>query len=131
MNTFTDIQKTTRLAVIAIGLLVFGANASAAQPPPTAALQEAESAIAAADQARVVTYASTELTEARRNLVAANDAVREKNMTRALHLAQQSKVGAQLAVARAEVVEAQMVNDDMIKSIAELKAEMQRNSGAK
>ena len=75
-------------------------------------------------------YASLELTGARRDLNAANDAVREKNMPLALRLAEESMVGAQLASARAEVVEAQMVNDEMIKSIATLKEEMKRNAGA-
>ena len=103
---------------------------SAAQPPPTAALQAAETAIATADQAHVADHAAVELTGARRDLIAANDAVREKNMTLALRLADESKVGAQLASAKAEVVEARMVNDEMIKSIAVLKEEMKRNTGA-
>lgn len=124
-------RKSWRLASVTVGLLLLLGACATATPPPTAALQAAESAIAAADQARVANYASQELTEARRNLSAANDAVRAKNMTLALHLAEQSQVGAQLATAKAEVVEAQMVNDEMIKSIETLKTEMQRNSGAK
>jgi hypothetical protein len=103
----------------------------AAQPPPTAALQAAETAIATADQAQVADYASLELTGARRDLNAANDAVREQNMALAQRLAEESKVGAQLASAKAEVVRAQIVNDEMIKSIATLKEEMRRNTGAK
>ena len=131
MNARLNIRKTARFAGIAACLLVLGACTYTKQAPPTAALQAAESAIDAADQAHVANYASQDLTEARRNLAAANDAVVEKNMTLALYLAEQAKVGAQLATAKAEVVEAQMVNDDMIKSTAALKAEMKRNSGAK
>jgi len=122
-------HRPWHLAAIATGLLLAGV-CSAAQPPPTAALQAAETAIATADQAHVADYASLELTGARRDLNAANDAVREKNMPLALRLAEESMVGAQLASARAEVVEAQMVNDEMIKSIATLKEEMKRNAGA-
>jgi hypothetical protein len=110
--------------------LLLGACATA-QPPPTAALQAAESAIAAADQARAANYAPQELTEARRNLNAAEDAVRQENMALALRLADQARVGAQLASARAEVAEAKLVNDEMIRNIAALKADNQRNTGAK
>jgi hypothetical protein len=52
-------------------------------------------------------------------------------MALALRLADQARVGAQLASARAEVAEARLVNDEMIKNIAALKADNQRNMGAK
>lgn len=103
----------------------------AAEPPPTAALQAAETAIATADQAHAADHASMELNQARRDLNAARDAVREHKMTLALYLAEESKVGAQLASARSEMMAAQIVNDSMIKSIATLKTEMNRKSGAK
>lgn len=129
-QTSTALRTSFGLAVITTGFLLSGAS-YAAQPPPSAELQAAETAIATADQAHVADYASVELTTARRELNAAHDAVRNKNMTLARYLAEESTVGAKLASAKAQVIEAQMVNDNMIKSIATLKEEMKRNSGAK
>ena len=119
---------TLRLATAAAALLTLGACAS--EPPPDAALQAAELAITHAEQARVADYASTELTEARSKLADARSEVQLKHMMKAQRLAEQARVDADLASAKAEVAKAKTVNDDMQKSNETLKQEMQRNTGA-
>ena len=97
--------------------------------PPTQALQAAELAIANAEKARVADYASPELSQARDKLASARTAVEQEQMEMALYLVEQSRVDADLASAKAEVVKAKTVNDEMKKSIETLKQEMQRNPG--
>jgi putative cell wall-binding protein len=107
-------------------------TASAAKPEvPTQAIQAAELAIKNADQARVADYASPELTMAREKLTAARTAVEKEDMVIAQRLAEQSRVDAELATAKASVAKEQAINDEMKKSIETLKQEMQRNSGAR
>jgi ribosome-associated translation inhibitor RaiA len=110
------------------GLLILTACASV-QTPPTAELQAAEMAIATAERGRVADYASVELSKARDKLTAARSAVQQEKMNQALRLAQQARVDAELASARAEVAKAEAVNEEMQKSIDTLKLEMQRNTG--
>jgi hypothetical protein len=50
-------------------------------------------------------------------------------MVQAMRLAEQSRVDAELASARAEAARAKVVNDEMLKSIDAMKQEMQRNTG--
>lgn len=110
------------------GLLL---SACASQPlPPSQALQAAESAIGNAEQARVADYASPELGVAREKLAAANSAVEQEEMLLAEHLADQSRVEAELALAKSQAARAKLVNDEMLKSTDSLKQEMQRNTGA-
>lgn len=115
-----------RMATATGVLLTLVACASA--PPPTQALQAAEQAIRNAEQARVADHASPELAEARQRLTAARAAVVEEKMTKALHLAEQARADAELAIAKAAVVKAQAVNEDMRKSNTTLKQEMQRDT---
>lgn len=124
------VRTAPTFAVLALaGALAFGACASTPQPP-TQALQAAESAIATAEQARVADYASAELTLAREKLTAARRAVRNDEMLQAEYLAEESRVHAELASARAEELKAKAINDEMQKSIDTLKQEMQRVTGA-
>lgn len=96
-------------------------------PAPVAELEAAERAILTAEQARVNTYAASELTEARQKLQDARAAVLQKEMLQASRLAQQSKLDAELALARAGAAEAMAVNDEMKKSTEILQQEMLRN----
>lgn len=122
--------SSLRLAAAVAGLLALAACAS--EPvPPTQALQAAELAIANAEQARSAEYASLELVEAREKLTAARTAVTQEKMVLAQRLAEQSRVDAELASAKAEAAKARAVNDEMQKSTNALKQEMQRNPGAK
>lgn len=105
--------------------------ACASMPPPTAELQAAETAITNAEQARVADYASPELTAAREKLAAARSAVEQENMTLAQRLAEQSRLDAELAAAKAAAAKSIAVNDEMRKSTESLRQEMQRNPGVK
>jgi len=110
------------------GLLMLTACASTPMPP-TEALQAAELAITNAEEARVADYASPELGEARAKLTAARTAIQQEKMVEAQRLAEQSRVDAQLATAKAEMLKAKTVNDEMLKNTSTLKQEMQRNTG--
>ncbi|MFA5939858.1 MAG: DUF4398 domain-containing protein [Sinimarinibacterium sp.] len=131
VSTATTRRRASPLHVVAAaaGLLMLAACASTPQPP-TQALQAAELAIANAEKARVADYASPELTQARENLAAAQGAVRNEEMVLASQLAEQSRVDAELASAKAGAAKAKAVNDEMQKSTDTLKQEMQRNPEA-
>lgn len=112
--------------------VLFSVMACSSVPAPVAELQAAEQAILTAEQARVNTYAASELTQARQKLQDARAAVVQKDMLLASRLAQQSKLDAELAIARAGAAEAMSVNDEMKKSTEILQQEMLRNqSGVK
>jgi hypothetical protein len=105
-------------------------TACATEPlPPDQELQAAALAITSAEQARVADYASPELGEAREKLAAANAAAQQKNMVDAKRLAEQSRLDAELATAKAEAIKAKTVNDEMKKGTESLQQEMQRNTG--
>jgi hypothetical protein len=114
--------------VAAAGLLVLAGCASEPRAP-TEALQAAEISISNAEQARVADYASPELTEAREKLAAARSEAQAKKMVVAERLAQQSRVDAELAIAKAGAARAKVVNYEMLKGTDVMKQEMQRNTG--
>jgi ATP phosphoribosyltransferase regulatory subunit HisZ len=97
---------------------------------PNQQLQSAEQSINQAEHARVADYASPELREAREKLTAARSAVHDEDMTLAKRLAEESKVEADLALAKAQMVKAQQVNDEIQKGTDSMQQEMQRNTGA-
>lgn len=120
--------RPLRSVFAAAGLIVL--TACAAEPlPPDQELQAAALAITNAEQARVADYASPELGEAREKLAAANAASQQKNMVDAKRLAEQSRLDAELATAKAEAIKAKTVNDEMKKGTESLQQEMQRNTG--
>lgn len=131
-NAYGNISKVTkqrlRMSIIFVGALTL-ASCMSKPVAPTQELQSAEQAITQAEQARVADYASPELREAREKLTAAQAAVRKEDMTLARRLAEQSKVEADLAMAKAQVAKAQLVNDEMKKGTKSLQQEMQRNTG--
>ena len=122
---------TAAFVVIAVGAELFLSGCASAPKAPNEAIQAAELAIATAEQARVADYASPELGEARQKLSAARLAVEKKEMVSAERLAQQSKVDADLATAKASAAKAKAVNDELQKSNSVLQQELQRNTGAK
>ena len=132
-ETFRAIRGIRASPLLAAALAGFLALAGCATTPepPTQALQAAESAIASAEQARVADYASAELRQAREKLAAARTAVRDEEMVKARYLAEESRVHADLASAKAEEIKAKAVNDEMQKSIETLKQEMRRVSGGR
>lgn len=104
--------------------------ACAAEPqPPNEALQAAEQAISSADKARVADSSSPDLSEAREKIAAARNAAQQKQMVAGQRLAEQSRVAAELALARIEANKAKAVNTEMMKSNDSLNQEMQRNTG--
>jgi hypothetical protein len=121
---------TPRFAIAAAGLLALAACATT-PVPPTAALQAAQLAIANAEQARAAEYAPAELSLARDELASARTAVQREEMVLALHLAQQSRAGAELASARADAAKSAAANEEMRRSNDAMQQEMQRNPGAR
>jgi hypothetical protein len=124
----TNGNRALYLAALAISSALL-AGCSSPPKAPDQALQAAELAIANAEQARVADYASPELGTARDKLTAARTAVAKEEMVSAERLAQQAKVDADLATAKAEAAKAQEVNDEMGKNINTLEQELQRKSG--
>jgi len=131
MTNFINHRKLTRVSQLAAVLVISIALASCASTPmpPTQELQAAQLSITNAEQNGVADYASAELNQAREKLAAANSAVTAKNMVLATYLATESRASADLAAARTEMLKAQVVNDEMQKSINTLNVELQRNSG--
>lgn len=107
-------------------LLILSNGCASSQPPPTKSLLAAQIAIDNAERSRAGEYAAAELMQARDLLNRSNLALTQKNQSSAEQLAQQSLVTTQLAVARAELAKAQVINTEMTKSIAQLDQEMQR-----
>jgi PBP1b-binding outer membrane lipoprotein LpoB len=116
-----------RLATGLAGALMITACAST--PAPTAQLQAAEQAIAAAQRTDASRYAAAELGTAQAKLASANTAVQSKEMDAAARLADESRVDADLATAKTASVKARMVNDEMKRSTGTLIDEMQRSTG--
>jgi hypothetical protein len=123
-----NLLHTILKQAIVVTLITLGACASVA-PAPSQALLAAESAIDNADQERVSDYDLPELGQARDKLTAARAAVQKEDMPLAKSLADESRVSAELALARARQMKAAQVNDEMLESIETLKQEMQRNTG--
>jgi hypothetical protein len=117
-----------RVSTVIAGLIVLVACASTPKAP-TEALQAADLAIASADQAGVVQYASPELAEAREKLAAARVAVQQKKMDFAQRLAEEARADAELATAKGEAAKAAAVNDELRKNTHVLKQEMNRKIG--
>jgi hypothetical protein len=117
-----------RMAGVAATLLTLAGCASTPEAP-TESLRAAEMAITQAEKARVADYAAPEIGAARQLLTSARDAVADEDMALAWRLAEQSRVNAELAYAKAEAAKAAEVNEEMQKGIDALKQEMQRNSG--
>jgi len=118
--------KSTVVAAAASFLFV---ACSSNPQPPTQQITAAESAISHAEQARVADYASPELSEAREKLAAAKDSVAKDEMTRAARYAEQAKLDADLAAAKADAVKAKAVNDELAKGTTAVKEELKRTPG--
>jgi len=125
-STMKSLQQASILLISIAGL----AACASAPLPPTSELQAAQLAIASAEQDQVENYALPELNDARKKLDAARVAVTNEDMMLATYLATEATADAQLASARAQMLKAKAVNDEMQKSIDTLKMELQRNSGA-
>jgi len=131
--TFTsqaNCASRARTALGFTGMLLLAACAST-PPAPTANLQAAQQAIAAAERGEAARYAPGELSEAHTKLALADTAVTEKRMVVAEHFADQSRAEAELASAKTSAAKASAVNDEMKRSNGTLVDEMKRGSGDK
>ena len=126
LSSFRRRRGLPAVASLAIALALTGCAAPRA---PEGALRAAEQAIATAEQARVADYAASELGEARSSLQAAHEAVADEEMVRAARLADESRVSAEFALAKADAAKARAVNKELQDSTDALKQEMQRSSG--
>jgi len=112
--------------LLSVGLVV----ACASTPPaPTTSLAAARLAISNAEKGDAGRYAAPELSESREKLAAANNAVEQKQMPAAQRLADQSRIEADLSLAKAGEAKANAVNAEMKQSNSVLVEEMQRKSG--
>jgi hypothetical protein len=113
------------VASLAGAIMLLSACASAPKAP-NAALAEAKVSISSAEKAEAGRYAGPELTEARLKLAQADAAVTAKDMVEADRLAQQSRLAAELAIARTETAKALAVNAELSKGLEALNAELNR-----
>lgn len=118
-------RPTTTFAVSALTLAVLAAGC-ATTPPPTDALDRAESAIDAARAEGAVEQAPMELRFARDKLEAARTAVDEEAYTRARRLASEARVNAELAVAKTQSAKARATVEDLRRRIEELQRDIER-----
>ncbi len=124
-------RQVNALRIAAAGAIISLGACASTPPPPVASLEAARQAIANAEQARAVEHAPLELREARDKLAAANNAVENENMLTAQHLAEESRVLAELAFARAEMEDARIVNEEITRGTLVLQEEMQRGTGGR
>ncbi|KKO45208.1 hypothetical protein WG68_11875 [Arsukibacterium ikkense] len=119
-------------AMLLASMIVLLAGCAAAPQPPSAELEAAERAISVTERAQVTRYTSVELDTARQELAGARQALLAENMPQAARLALQAQLSAELAMAKAELLKAREVNQDMQQSIEAVRQEAQRNqSGVK
>lgn len=129
MNAISSKRQGSRLRVatgLAGALMI---TACASTPAPTAQIEAAQQAIAAAERTDASRHAAAELGAAQARLASANTAVQAEEMESAARLADESRVEAELAAAKSASVKARMVNDEMKRSTGTLIDEMQRSSG--
>lgn len=116
---------TGTASVLAATLLVLTACASTPVAPP-ASLTAAKDAIASAEQSDARQYAGAELDEANQKLALAERAIASEHMLEAEQFAQQSRVTAELAMARTEAAKATEINRQMGRDAGALNEELNR-----
>ncbi|MFN2348400.1 MAG: DUF4398 domain-containing protein [Thioalkalivibrio sp.] len=134
MSKTTQYPTGRRIAGIAgvfSAALILGACASTPQIEPTSSLDAARTAISNAEKNDAGHYAGAELDAARQKLQSANRAVSENNMMLADRRAQEARVEAELASARAESKKAEEVNIELIKAVDALTEELQRGGAVR
>lgn len=110
---------------LATGLILLSACASTPMAP-TASLEEAQEAIARAEQSDGRQYAGSELDEAKQKLERAERAVEDQEMVKAERLAREAEAAAELASARTEAAKAEEVNRQIERGTEALTEEMRR-----
>jgi hypothetical protein len=109
--------------VMGLGLLM----ACATTNPPSQQLTETQMVIQQAEQLGAEAYAPLELREAKIKLQLAREAVEVKEYEKAINLAEQARVDAELAQVKAQSGKAKKAVAELRESIRVLKAEIERN----
>jgi hypothetical protein len=123
-------NKRPLLGAVVLALSVLTLSGCASAPPaPSDAMQAAQLAIARAEEARIPDYDSPDLRNARDKLTRARAAIQAEDMVGARRLAEEARVDAEAAAAKAGSARAQAVNLEMQRGIDALQQEMQRKSG--
>jgi len=126
-NTLRPFPTLRLIAAVGLAGACMLLTACASTPKaPTAALSEAKVAISTAERAEASVYAGPELTEARQKLAQADTAVNENQMIEADRLARQSRIAAELAIARTETAKAEAVNLELSEGLDALNEELDR-----
>lgn len=110
-------------------LLLFGwslVGCSASVPPPTQKIALSSAAINQAEASGAVEYAPVEMRAAREKLAQAKGAMNMEENKKALQLAEQAEVDAQLAEAKARTAKSQKAVSELQESIQALKKEIER-----
>jgi hypothetical protein len=113
------------LAILIVAVVAAGC-AGRAHEPPQVGLRAAEQAISSAEQVGAAEHAQLELRAARQKLAEAESALQERDMPRAEMLAEEARITAELAAARADANKAAEVNEELERSIAALRDEAER-----
>ena len=128
MSVLSLINRTHRrsMAMGLTGAMLLFAGCATTPMPPTAALNEAQIAIKAAERGDARRYAGAELDEAQYKLTLAGNAVKVEDMVLAERFARESIATAELAEAQSEAAKAETINDEMRRSANALLEEMRR-----
>lgn len=113
------------ISLMTLTALLLGACASTPEAPP-ASLTEARDAIATAEQSDARQYASSELDEAIRKLALAENAISSEELLDAEQFANESRITAELALAKTTAAKADEINRQMIRDADALDEEMSR-----
>jgi uncharacterized protein YqfA (UPF0365 family) len=109
--------------VIGLGLL----TACGSTNPPNQQLTETQMVIQQAEQQGAEEYAPLEIREAKIKLNLAREAVADKDYDKAILLAEQARVDAELAQVKAQSTKAKVAVAELRESIRVLKEEIERN----
>ncbi len=101
---------------------------SATIPPPTQKVALSTAAIDQAEASGAVEYAPVEMRSAREKLTQARAAMNKEENKKALQLAEQAEVDAQLAEAKARTAKTQKAVNELQESIQTLKMEIERKA---
>lgn len=128
MHKLPEFSATKRLGINTALIVILATLVGCASAPvaPEADLTAAREAIASAERSDARQYAGAELDEAKQKLMQAEEAVESEQMLDAEHLAQQSRVVAELAMARTAEAKASAINRQLMKDADALDEEMQR-----
>lgn len=124
-------RSTTGRAIALAGLLATTAvllGACATAPPPTEQMAVSNAALKHAVSADAGALAPAEMSLARDKMARAERAVTAKEYDRALVLAQQAQLDAQLAEAKAETAKSRKAADALLEASRVLREEMSRQS---